>query len=99
MEDDNRWDQLFANFNKALIKLSQAVEYISRNFLDKDEPIDDSDLGFVLDEMIKEGLIQRFEYTHELALNVMKLCRLSWQRYCRRKQSCYQRSISITFDS
>jgi hypothetical protein len=70
-EDDNRWDQRFANFNKALIKLSQAVEYISRNFIDKDEPIDDSDLGFVLDEMIKEGLIQRFEYIHELVLNVM----------------------------
>jgi len=26
----------------------------------------------VLDEIIKEGLIQRFEYTHELAWNVMK---------------------------
>jgi nucleotidyltransferase substrate binding protein (TIGR01987 family) len=71
MEDDNRWDRRFANFNKALIKLSQAVEYISRNFIDKDEPIDDSDLGFVLDEMIKEGLIQRFEYIRELVLNVM----------------------------
>jgi len=30
------------------------------------------DLGLVLDEMIKEGLIQRFEYTHELAWNLMK---------------------------
>jgi nucleotidyltransferase substrate binding protein (TIGR01987 family) len=29
-------------------------------------------LGFVLDEMIKEGLIQGFIYTHELAWNVMK---------------------------
>ena len=26
----------------------------------------------VLSEMLKEGLIQRFEYTHELAWNVMK---------------------------
>lgn len=26
----------------------------------------------MLDEIIKEGLIQRFEYTHELAWNVMK---------------------------
>jgi nucleotidyltransferase substrate binding protein (TIGR01987 family) len=25
-----------------------------------------------LDEILKEGLIQRFEYTHELAWNVMK---------------------------
>lgn len=26
----------------------------------------------MLDEIVKEGLIQRFEYTHELAWNVMK---------------------------
>ena len=40
--------------------------------MEEDDPIDEGDLGFVLDEMIKEGLIQRFEYTHELAWNVMK---------------------------
>ena len=72
MEKDIRWEQLFANFNKALKKLIQAMDYINHNFLNQDEPIDDSDLGFVLDEIIKEGLIQRFEYTHELACNVMK---------------------------
>lgn len=72
MEQDIRWEQRFSNFLKALSKLSQAVEYIKHNFIDEDEPIDDSDLGYVLDEMIKEGLIQRFEYTHELAWNVMK---------------------------
>ena len=72
MEQDIRWEQRFSNFVKALRKLSQAVEYIKHNFIDKDEPIDDSDLGYVLDEMIKEGLIQRFAYTHELAWNVMK---------------------------
>lgn len=72
MEQDIRWEQRFSNFVKALRKLSQAVEYIKHNFIDEDEPIDDSDLGYVLDEMIKEGLIQRFEYTHELAWNVMK---------------------------
>ncbi len=72
MEQDKRWEQRFSNFVKALHKLSQAVEYIMDNLLDKGEPIDDSASGFVLDEMIKEGLIQRFEYTHELAWNVMK---------------------------
>lgn len=36
------------------------------------DELDSEDLGYVLDEMIKEGLIQRFEYTHELAWNVMK---------------------------
>ncbi|MGY6560804.1 MAG: nucleotidyltransferase substrate binding protein [Luteibaculaceae bacterium] len=40
--------------------------------MDESKPIDAGDLGYVLDEMIKEGLIQRFEYTHELAWNVMK---------------------------
>lgn len=72
MEKDIRWEQRFTNFNKALKKLIQAMDYINHNFLNQDEPIDDSDLGFVLDEIIKEGLIQRFEYTHELAWNVMK---------------------------
>lgn len=72
MEQDIRWEQRFSNFVKALRKLSQAVEYIKHNFMDKDAPIDDSELGHVLDEMIKEGLIQRFEYTHKLAWNVMK---------------------------
>ncbi|MCH7401060.1 nucleotidyltransferase substrate binding protein [Belliella kenyensis] len=72
MEQDIRWEQRFSNFVKALRKLSQAVEYIKHNFIKKDEPIDNSDLGYVLDEIIKEGLIQRFEYTHELAWNVMK---------------------------
>lgn len=72
MEQDIRWEQRFSNFNKALRKLSQAIDYIRHNIIDVDEPLDESDKGFVLDEMIKEGLIQRFEYTHELAWNVMK---------------------------
>ena len=72
MEQGIRWEQRFSNFVKALSKLSQAVEYIRHNFMNEEEPMDDSDLGYVLNEMIKEGLIQRFEYTHELAWNVMK---------------------------
>jgi len=72
MEQDIRWKQRFSNFVKAFLKLSHAIEYVKHNFIDENEPIDDSDLGYVLDEMIKEGLIQRFEYTHELAWNVMK---------------------------
>lgn len=72
MEQDIRWEKRFSNFVKALQKLTQAVEYIQQNFKKDDSPVNDNDLGFVLDEMIKEGLIQRFEYTHELAWNVMK---------------------------
>lgn len=58
---DIRWEQRFSNYNKALKKLSEAVDYIKREKAEE-----------ILDEILKEGLIQRFEYTHELAWNVMK---------------------------
>lgn len=64
MEQEVRWEQRFSNFVKALKKLSQAVNYIEQSV--------ESDKKEVLNEIIKEGLIQRFEYTHELAWNVMK---------------------------
>lgn len=67
MEKDVRWEQRFSNYIKAVDKLSQSVKYIEENF-DTEESLEDA----ILDEMIKEGLIQRFEYTHELAWNVMK---------------------------
>jgi nucleotidyltransferase substrate binding protein (TIGR01987 family) len=67
MEKDIRWEQRFSNYIKAVDKLSQSVKYIEENF-DTEESLEDE----ILDEMIKEGLIQRFEYTHELAWNVMK---------------------------
>lgn len=67
MEKDIRWEQRFSNYIKAVDKLSQSVKYILENF-NAEESLDDE----ILDEMIKEGLIQRFEYTHELAWNVMK---------------------------
>lgn len=57
MEEDIRWIQRFSNYKKAYTKLNQAVE---------SNRIND------LSELEKEGLIQRFEYTHELAWNVMK---------------------------
>lgn len=63
MNADVRWKQRFENFQKALQKLVEAVAYVKNN---------DSKLEVILDEIIKEGLIQRFEYTHELAWNVMK---------------------------
>ena len=64
--EDIRWEQRFSNFNKALLKLEESVNYINHNVLVEE------DLGYIVDELIKEGLIQRFEYTHELAWNVMK---------------------------
>jgi len=63
-ELDTRWIQRFSNFKKALTKLTEAVKYI------KDSETEES--SSILDEILKEGLIQRFEYTHELAWNVMK---------------------------
>jgi nucleotidyltransferase substrate binding protein (TIGR01987 family) len=57
MEQDIRWVQRFQNFNKAFIKLENAVLSFIKNGLS---------------ELEVEGLIQRFEYTHELAWNVTK---------------------------
>jgi len=56
MEQDIRWIQRFANFNKALAQLANGVEHNGAN----------------PEDLIKEGIIQRFEFTHELAWNVMK---------------------------
>jgi nucleotidyltransferase substrate binding protein (TIGR01987 family) len=62
VEKDIRWIQRFNNYRKALVKFNQAVGIIS-NKLEWGEEIDD---------LLEEGLIQRFEYTHELAWKVMK---------------------------
>jgi hypothetical protein len=66
---DVRWEQRFSNYVKAFDKLSQSVDFIRKNVGDD---FDDDGIAKVLSEMIQEGLIQRFEYTHELAWNVMK---------------------------
>ena len=63
MEDlDIRWKQRFQNYCKALAKLNEAANVISKS----------TGFGRDIDELLNEGLIQRFEYTHELAWNVMK---------------------------
>ena len=62
VQQTNRWQQRFNNYRKALVKLTQAVELLSGQF-DREEAVD---------ELLQEGLIQRFEYTHELAWKVMK---------------------------
>jgi nucleotidyltransferase substrate binding protein (TIGR01987 family) len=44
------------------VKFNQAVELLSKHIEHED----------AVDELLQEGLIQRFEYTHELAWKVMK---------------------------
>ena len=61
-QQDIRWVQRFSNYRKALAKLSEAVELL------RNRPIQDVQEA----ELLQEGLIQRFEYTHELAWKVMK---------------------------
>ncbi|AQG77909.1 nucleotidyltransferase substrate binding protein [Spirosoma montaniterrae] len=54
---DVRWEQRFANYKKALSKLAETVTQSNR-----DE----------LSELEQEGLIQRFEYTYELAWKTLQ---------------------------
>lgn len=71
-KNDIRWEQRFSNFNKALLKLSEAVDYIKTNLAKNEIKLEIDSTEKVLEEIIKEGLIQRFEYTYEMAWNVMK---------------------------
>lgn len=58
MKDENlRWQQRLDNYNKALAQLNDGV----KTFFERD-----------LSNLERQGLIQSFEFTHELAGNVMK---------------------------
>jgi len=57
MTEDIRWKQRFNNYLKALQTLAEAVELAQQRPLTKLE---------------QQGLIQGFEFTHELAWNVLK---------------------------
>jgi len=57
MTQDIRWEQRFENYSKALKQLKSAVG------LSKERD---------LSNLEEQGLIQSFEFTHELAWNVMK---------------------------
>lgn len=56
-KEDIRWIQRLSNYKKALSTLTSAVN------LDRDRK---------LSELERQGLIQAFEYTHELAWKVMQ---------------------------
>ena len=70
--EDIRWIQRFSNYNKALTKLNEAIAYVNHNFLDDDNLEEKENPRYVLNNIIKQGLIQSFKYTHELAWKVMK---------------------------
>ena len=57
MEKDIRWQQRLSNYNKALAQLEEAVK------LSRERKLSDLE---------QQGIIQAFEYTHELAWNTMK---------------------------
>lgn len=61
-DKDIRWIQRLNNYRKALNRLTQAVRIVAGQMGSEEE----------IDDLLKEGLIQRFEYTHELAWKVMK---------------------------
>ena len=54
---DIRWQQRFSNYEKALLHLKNAVALSEQR---------------VLSYLEKQGVIQAFEFTHELAWNVLK---------------------------
>ena len=55
--EDIRWEQRLRNYSTALAQLTKAVELAGQR---------------PLTDLEKQGLIQAFEFTHELAWNVMK---------------------------
>ena len=56
-KSDIRWQQRFASYQKALLQLQGAVELSSQR---------------ALSSLEKQGVIQAFEFTHELAWNMLK---------------------------
>lgn len=65
MTDNNkdiRWIQRLDNYGKALDRLQKAADIVSASKMFSGD----------VDELLKEGLVQRFEYTQELAWKVMK---------------------------
>jgi len=57
MKEDIRWKQRFDNFQRVFLELEEAVLLSQKRSLSKLE---------------NQGLIQGFEYTHELAWNMIK---------------------------
>lgn len=61
-KDDIRWIQRFEHYERALMRLRAAADIVKQR-MHYDEEVDG---------LIKEGLVQRFEFTQELSWKVMK---------------------------
>lgn len=59
---DIRWVQRLSNYDKAVARLQNAARIVST----------EKQFSGEVDDLLKEGLVQRFEYTQELAWKVMK---------------------------
>ena len=59
---DIRWVQRLSNYDKAVTRLQNAARIVST----------EKQFSGEVDDLLKEGLVQRFEYTQELAWKVMK---------------------------
>lgn len=59
---DVRWKQRFENYKNALPRLTEAINLFAAN----------GSMSGVSADLMQEGLIQRFEFTQELAWKVMK---------------------------
>lgn len=59
---DIRWVQRLSNYDKAVDRLQNAARIVST----------EKQFSGEVDDLLKEGLVQRFEYTQELAWKVMK---------------------------
>ena len=69
---DIRWEQRFNNFLKALSQLEKSVKFIRQCFLEHSDSAETDDFAEIQNNLLKQGLIQSFEFTHELAWNVLK---------------------------
>jgi hypothetical protein len=65
--EDIRWEQRFSNYTKVLEKLDEAVKRVSLELSDREQPnITSATTSLFWQDILQEGIIQRFEYTQSI---------------------------------